>query len=202
MLPLGMVAATPLVRDAERDGEQHMLLRSVPWKSYQLLRATLDSPGLQMTYIEGALELMSPGRNHERWKTNIARLLELYCYRRGIDLRGYGSTTFEHEAAARAAEPDECYVIGQEMGEYPDLAIEVIHLSPLLDKLRVYATMKIGEVWVFRDGAFTVWQLVDDAYVTRPTSLILPDLDLALVARLAVREDITQALRELEGSLG
>jgi hypothetical protein len=47
--------------------EQRMLIHGVSWKDYVILREALDTPGLRMTYCEGALELMSPSRNHELW---------------------------------------------------------------------------------------------------------------------------------------
>lgn len=177
-----------------------MVLHCVPWSSYVAVRELLDSSGLQMTYIEGELELMSPSMHHELWKTNIARLVEHYAYLRRIKLTGYGSMTMQHEAAKRAAEPDECYVVDRTLqeGEYPDLAIEVIHRSPLLDKLDVYQAMHVDEVWVFRDGAFTVHGLTPQGYVLRPKNSFLPDLDLAVIARLAVADDLDAALRELD----
>ncbi len=54
------------------------------------------------------------------------------------------------------AEPDECYLIGKKLVDYPEVVLEVIHRSPLLNKLDVYLRFGVPEVWVFRDGAFTV----------------------------------------------
>ncbi len=177
-----------------------MVLHCVPWSSYVAVRELLDSSGLQMTYIEGELELMSPSLHHELWKTNIGRLIEHYAYLRRIKLTGYGSVTLQHEAAKRAAEPDECYVVDRKLqeGDYPDLAIEVIHKAPLLDKLDVYQAMRVDEVWVFRDGTFTVYGLTDQGYTARPHNTFLPDLDLAVIAALAVTDDLDDALRELD----
>ena len=132
-----------------------MLLRCVSWKEYVLVRDLLDGPGLRMTYVEGVLELMSPSREHELWKTNTARLLELFAHKKGIELYGYGSMTFKNKARERGAEPDECYVIGKTLAEYPELVIEVVHTTPLIDKLDVYSAFGIAEVWVFRNNAFT-----------------------------------------------
>src|SRR6266545_8355516 len=101
---------------AEVLGEQRMLIHGVSWKDYVILREALDTPGLRMTYCEGALELMSPSRAHELWKKTIARLIELYAFLRGLPLVGYGSTTFRREAKERGAEPDECWCVGALMG--------------------------------------------------------------------------------------
>lgn len=180
-----------------------MLLRNVAWKEYVIVRELMDRPGLRMTYLEGALELMSPSPEHELWKTNIARLVELYAHLRGIDLYGYGSTTFKKEARERGAEPDECYLVGAELRDYPEIVLEVIHTSPLLDKLDVYAVFGVAEVWVFKDGAFRLFALEPGSsrYAAAERSARLPGLDFALVARFAMRADTPRALREFEAAL-
>src|SRR5262249_50340558 len=159
------------------------------------MRDLLDSPGLRMTYAKGALELMSPSPEHELWKTNIARLVELFAHVKGLDLYGYGSTTFKKEAQERGAEPDECYLLGKKLADYPEIVLEVIHTSPLLDKLDVYRAFGVKEVWIFRNGAFTIHALEAGRgrYVVQPSSVLVPGLDFAVVARYAVREDSPQA---------
>ena len=179
------------------------MLLHASWKEYVVLRELLDTPGIRMTFSKGALEIMSPSPEHELWKTNIARLVELYAYLAGIDLRGYGATTFKKEAKDRGAEPDECYLVGRKLADYPEIVIEVIKTAPLLDKLDVYAAMAIPEVWIFRDGVLSVhaFDTATTSY-TAARSAFLPDLDMALVARFAMREDITLALREFEAASG
>jgi Uma2 family endonuclease len=188
---------------AKPPDEQRMLLH-VSWKEYVLLRDLLDGPGVRMTYARGALELMSPSKEHELWKKTIARLIEHFAYLRGIDLRGYGSTTFKKEAKELGAEPDECYLIGKKLTDYPEIVLEVVHRSPLLDKLDIYRGFGVPEVWVFQDGAFTI-HVLDAAsarYDARAISTIIPDLDFRVLARYALREDTLQALREFEKEVG
>jgi Uma2 family endonuclease len=193
-----MAAAVAFFNVAPVHEEQRMLLNAT-WKEYILLRDVMDSPSLRMTFLKGSLELMSPSPAHEMWKKNIARLVELYAHRRGIDLYGYGSATFKKEMAERGAEPDECYLIGEELRDYPHIILEVIHSSPLLNKLDVYASMGIREVWVFRDGVFWIYALATDgAYREQKASELIATLDFAMVARYAVRTDTPRALREFE----
>ena len=186
--------------------EQRMLLSNVSWKEYVLLRDLLDGPRLRMTYMEGELELMSPSPQHELWKKNIARFVELFAHVRRIDLYGYGNATFKKEAAERGAEPDECYVVGKKLADYPEIVLEVVHTTPLLNKLDVYRAFGIAEVWVFRSGAFTVCVLgttgaAAERYEVRTSSPRLPGLDFGALARFAVREDTPQALREFEAEI-
>ena len=61
--------------------DRRFVLYGVPWETYVTMRDTLDESGsnIRMTYLEGTLELMSPSRSHEDYKTLIARLLEAYA---------------------------------------------------------------------------------------------------------------------------
>ncbi len=198
MAAAASVSPTPLLGRAP--DEQRMLLRNVSWKDYVLLRDVLDGPAIRMTYLGGALELMSPSPEHELWKTNIARLVELYAHLRRIDLRGYGSTTFKSEAVQRGAEPDECYLIGKKLADFPDIVVEIIRTAPLLDKLAIYAALGVSEVWIFRDATFSIHVLdrASSKYAVVASSVLMPDLDFTVIARFATREDTAQALRELE----
>jgi Uma2 family endonuclease len=197
-----MAAVAPL-ETASPPAEQRMLLSNVSWKEYVLLRDLLDGPRLRMTYIQGELELMSPSPQHELWKKNIARLVELFAHVRRIDLYGYGNTTFKKEVAERGAEPDECYLVGKKLADYPEIVLEVVHTTPLLNKLDVYRAFGVAEVWVFRNGAFTVHVLDAAAgrYDVRASSPRMPGLDFGVLARFVVRDDTPQALREFEAAI-
>jgi Uma2 family endonuclease len=199
MAAVAKPATSPEVVAAVAAVEERMVIFGVSWKDYVLLRETLDTPGLRMTYCEGTLELLRTSRTHELNKVSIARLIELYAFLRDLPLIGYGSTTFRNEAKERGAEPDECYRVGSMMkdGEFPDIVLEVIHTNPILDKLHVYQGFGVPEVWLFRNGAFELYRLANDAYERIERSGFLPELDFALVAQLAVREDQHEALREL-----
>lgn len=197
-----MVAATsrfPHEVKAPSD-EPRILLHDVPWSTYVVLRDSIDSPGVRMTYLGGALEIMTPSRGHEVDKTQIARLLELFCLERDIPLFAYGSTTFRKEEQERGLEPDECYCRDADR-ELPDLALEVIATHGLLDKLDVYRGLGIREVWMFEAGAFTVVTLRAEGYVQIAASEIFPEIDLARIAHFAGQPDQHAALRAFRGEL-
>lgn len=202
-MSMTLAAPQPVVELPKELPEQRMLIYGVSWKDYVILREALDTPGLRMTYSEGVLELMSPSRTHELRKTTIARLVELYAFLRDLPLAGYGSTTFRNEAKERGAEPDECYRVGSLMrdGEIPDIALEVIHTSPLLDKLHVYSGLGVPELWIYENDGFKLYRLSETGYVPIERSVHLPELDFSLISDLAVREDQHQALRELRDRL-
>jgi Uma2 family endonuclease len=197
-----MAAATtlfPLHAPSDRE-EQRILLSNVPWSTYVVLRDSLESPGVRMTYLEGWLEIMSPSRAHEVGKKQIARLLELFCLERDIPLYGYGSTTFRKEEKERGLEPDESYCRGENR-EVPDVALEVIASHGALDKLDVYRELGIREVWLFEAGKFTVLALGGGQYAPIAKSAVLPEIDLARVAHYAQQEDQHAALRAFRAEL-
>src|SRR3974390_780366 len=131
-------ALSPAPQAQAGEPEQRFVLHGVPWNDYVALRELLDRPGLRMAYCKGTLELMSPSRDHERIKSRIARLLEMYALERDVPLDPEGSATYRHEAAERGLEPDECYFLLPRRGDYPDIAIEVVIASGGIDKLDIY----------------------------------------------------------------
>ena len=197
-----MAAAAPLfpVHRRSPSEEPRILLTGVPWSTYVVLRDTLTSAGTRMTYLKGALEIMSPSRDHEVDKKQIARLLELFCLERDIPLFGYGSTTFRREEKERGLEPDECYCRGEDR-EVPDIALEVIVTHGAIDKLDVYRGLGIREVWLFEAGVFRVLALRGDAYAEIPRSEVLPEVDLARIAHHASGSDQHAALRAFRDEL-
>lgn len=180
--------------------EQRILLNDVPWSTYVVLRDSLDSPGVRMTYLKGCLEIMSPSREHEVDKKQIARLIELFCLERDIPLFAYGSTTFRKEEKERGLEPDECYCRGADR-EVPDFALEVIVTHGAIDKLEVYRGLGVREVWVFETGAFRVLALRGERYEMVDGSEILPEIDLVQVARYTAEPDQHAALRAFRADL-
>jgi hypothetical protein len=55
----------------------------------------------------------------------------------------------------------------------------------------------VPEVWLFRNSAFELYRLAGDRYDRIERSGFLPELDFALLARLAVIEEQQDALDEL-----
>lgn len=193
-----MAAATPVPLEPIEE-EQRMLLPGVSWRAYVMLRESLDAPGLRMTFCEGVLELSSPSKEHERRKSLVGRLLEHYAIVQRLPLNAYGSTTFRLQGKEGGAEPDECYCFGRELeeGEFPDLVIEVLEKSPLLDKLHVYDGLAIPEVWLLRAGKVEVHRRKAlGGYEVSSRSGFLPDLDLELLVSFLDRRDQTAAVAE------
>ncbi len=196
-----MVAVAPLPRAA--DGDDRVRLDGIPWETYVALRDSLDEQGsnVRLTYLEGALEIMSPGGPHEISKKLLGRLIEAYAEERDLDLDGWGSTTYRDKVLARGLEPDECYVLGGPK-PVPDLAIEIVFSRPKIDKLAVYRGLGVGEVWVLREGRLTVHVLGPEGYAVRDRSALLPDLDLdLLLSFLQIDESQTRLVKRFRAAI-
>lgn len=179
----GNTTAPPL--PAPPGGDQIVVLRGIPWAQYDALcRSRTDTAGPRLAYLDGDLEIMSPGRRHETAKTVLARLLEIFALENRVSLNGFGSETFRKKAKKAGLEPDECYSIGHAR-KFPDLAIEVVETSGGVDKLEAYRRLGIREVWYLIDARIYVYSLEHGRYRLQNRSVVLPQIDLGEIARIA-----------------
>jgi Uma2 family endonuclease len=183
--------------------DQRVTMYGIAWAGYEAqlaLRGEASVP--RVAYLDGAMELMSPSRDHERLTSYIGRLIEAYALERGIDLSPYGSWTLRNADKAGGLEPDECYIVGSDQSaERPDLAIEVVWTSGGIDKLEIYRRLGIPEVWIWRDGVITVYALRDDAYAAVEHSAQLPGIDLRLLTSFLDHPTAMQAVRAFRKAL-
>ena len=155
-----------------------------------------------MAYLQGALEIMSPSKDHERIKSYIGMLIEAYALDAGLDFSPYGGWTLKNAPAEAGVEPDECYILGSDQDKpAPDLAIEVVWTSGGINKLEIYRRLGIGEVWFWKDDAIRVYRLVGGRFEEGERSGVFPDLDLALLTSLLDRPTALQAVRALREAL-
>lgn len=203
MAPLPDTLST--VRPSRVSGQRFLLL-DADWETYQSVRAAMGDRPVHVTYDRGRLELMAPSDLHERFKKLIDRMLLVIAEEWGIPLRSQGSMTFHNETLDRGLEPDECYYIQSESAVRgrdeidpesdppPDLAIEVDISSSSLNRLEIYAALRVSEVWRFDGESLFVLILgADGAYRAARESLAIRGLVPAdLVAHLARRNDVDE----------
>jgi Uma2 family endonuclease len=200
------MTAQILTQSTTPPAEQRLLLEGVSWQQYETLLATLgdDFPNLRLSYLEGTLEIMTTSPEHEELKKMISMLLEAYFQETRTRFHAIGSATFRKAMKLRGLEPDECYCLEQKK-EFPDLAIEVVLTSGIIDKLDIYRGLGVAEVWQWRDGKFVIYHLRTDGYEQMEQSELLPDLDVQRLANYvnpAEQFDAVMAYRELIRSLG
>lgn len=169
--------------------EQHFLLSDVDWRTYVAFGDLLGERPVRLTYDRGSMELMTLSRAHERVKHLLVLLLAVLAEELGIEMDGGGSMTFRKEAAGRGLEPDECYWIQNEarvrgkaeidlaVDPPPDLAIEIEISRSVLNRLAIYAELRVAEVWRHDGEALHVLLLgADGQYSESAHSHALPFL--------------------------
>jgi Uma2 family endonuclease len=188
--------------DEDEDlGDQRIVLHGISYDDYVTMNDLfVDRSGVRFAYLDGTLEIMSPGRRHEVIKKGFARLFELYALETGIPIYGYGELTTRAECEKAGLEPDECYYVGKshrgyaDLGRPPDLAIEIVDRNAMR-KIEIYRRLRVREVWVVENGRITINALWGERYIVRPASKWFPDLDVALLAEYAGLDDQDDAVR-------
>ncbi len=182
--------------------DQRLVTYGVPWSHYETQLALRgERPVPRIAYLEGALELMGPSKDHERIKSYIGRLIEAYALERDIDLSPYGSWTLKSTPKQSGSEPDECYLVGDQNRDTPDLAIEVVWTSGGIDKLEIYRRLGVGEVWFWKDSQIQVHVLRDERYERVDGSELFPDLDVNLLCSFLDRPTALQAVKAFREQL-
>jgi Uma2 family endonuclease len=190
-------------REVPPGADQRVIMYGVPWSGFEAQLALRgDASGPRIAYLDGALELMSPSRDHERIKSFIGCLIEAYALERSIDLSPDGSWTLRNAPKASGIEPDECYIVGSDQrAERPDLAIEVDWTSGGIDKLEIYRRLELTEVWTWRDGAIEIRVLRAGSYERIDHSTTFPGLDVQLLASFLEHPTAMQAVRAFRAAL-
>lgn len=123
-------------------------LTKVNWLSYQNLSESLgDISWCRISYANETLELMAPGRNHERISDRISQLIMAYGDEYDLDYFALRSTRITKEGQI-SKEPDVSFAIGADK-QKPDLAVEVNYTSGKIDDLEIYRRLEIKEVWMW-----------------------------------------------------
>lgn len=175
---------------AEQYAERFVILENVSWETYQRLQAEHpDSAGPRFSYDQGRLQLMTLGPIHEETNRTLEQLVEIVAEETGVELRRFGSTTFDREDLTKGFEPDSCFYI-QHLGAIgrkrkidirvdppPDLVIEIDISSDSLNKFPIFAAVGVPEVWRFDGKAVAILKLENGEYVKAEHSLALPLLD-------------------------
>lgn len=177
-----------------------------PWSHFKGLQNWAgQTPGLKIAYLDGAIQLMTTGKPHERVKKLMAILIEAYCFERGIRFFPSGNATCEAEEKGASFNPDESYCFEMDK-DYPDLGIEVVFTSGGLDKLEKYRRFSVAEVWFWQRNCLAIYHLIStaaDVSVYQPAnrSLWLPDLDIALLERCVQLEEAGEARSQFLAAL-
>jgi Uma2 family endonuclease len=132
----------------------------VDWRTYsRLLRVFAERPAIRLTYDRGLLEIMSPLPEHETDTRFLGRFVIALTEELGLPIKEGGSMMMRRRRRQRGLEPDGCFWINNEpavrgkrhidlrVDPPPDLAVEVDVTSSSLDRMSIYASLGVPEVW-------------------------------------------------------
>lgn len=172
--------------------EQRFVLSGMDWPAYVAFSDLLGERHVRVTYDRGELEFMTLSPEHERSKKLLARFVETLTEELNVDIASYGSMTCRREDLERGLEPDECYWIANETlvrgrteidlatDPPPDLVLEVEVSRSALDRMDLYARLRVPEVWRWNGQTLRIFLLqADGHYAESDKSLAFPFLPLA-----------------------
>jgi Uma2 family endonuclease len=167
--------------------DRRVIIEGVSWGTYERLRADFgDSHATRLSFDQGTLEIRAPSLAHKRHAHLLVQSVEILAEIRAMDLIGSGSTTFKREDVARGFKPDaSCYIqhaadvrgnreIALHHDPPPDLVIAIDITYPALDKLPIYATLGVPEVWRYAEQRVIIYQRRAGRYAIVDTSTVLP----------------------------
>jgi Uma2 family endonuclease len=145
-------------------------ITNTTWSEY----IALDLPSKRVSFRNGVITIVSPGRNHEMFGDYIRSIIWAYCRKNNLALFPYNQTTLKEEGK-EAKEPDVAYCFDVDKDK-PDLAVEVNLTSGSIDDLTKYQYLKIAEVWLWEDNKIKFFVYQTDGYLELTTSSFLPNL--------------------------
>ena len=168
----------------------------VSWETYERLLADDEERRVpRMTYDQGVLELVTPSLPHEKDALTIARIVDIVAAIIGVPILSAGGTTYRRNDLERGFEPDASFYIQNEaqvrdrsgidlsVDPPPDVVLEMEMSRSALDKLPLFASMGIPEVWRCDGQRVTIFILEQDRYRESSNSLALPVLTSDILTR-------------------
>jgi Uma2 family endonuclease len=140
------------------------------WAEY----ISLDLPSKRVSFRNGVITIVSPGRNHELIGDYIRLIILAYCRNLNIPVFTYNQTTLKEEGK-EGKEPDVAYCFGTDKDK-PDLAVEINLTSGSINDLTKYQYLKIGEVWLWEQNKIRLFVYRESGYLELTTSTSLPSL--------------------------
>ena len=182
----------------------YQLLHGVPWHTYEFFLDVLEGRHLRITFDQGDLEIMTLSHEHEFSRTLLGDLIRVLTMELNIPIHSGGSTTFRNVLRQRGLEADECYWIQNERlmrgkkdfdidaDPPPDLAVEVEVTQSALPRMKIYAALRVPEVWRFDGESLRVFLLATNSgYKESTTSQAIPLVSIKEIERFLRERETT-----------
>ena len=154
-------------------------------------------PWVKLSFFAGAIEILMPGFQHEKFSEIIGYLVTTFLLTQGIRFYPSGSMTQEKMGEA-STQADKSFCLGKPK-LIPDLSIEVVYTSSGLTKLPKYRALGVSEIWFWEDGTLRLYHLRENGYEEVIQSQLsgLEKLDIDLLKRsiLIGETDLAEAVK-------
>ncbi len=188
---------------------QYMLLDSVSWETYERLLREAGERHVRMTYDRGDLEIMTLSFAHEHFGELLASFVLVVAMELSIPFTSGGSTTLRKRIQRKGLEPDKCFWFAHERqmrgkskwkalkDPPPDLALEIEISRSALNRMKIYAALRVPEVWRCNRKMLRVYRLnKKGAFEPQNGSLVFPFLPMAELHKfLRLEEDQLSVLK-------
>ncbi len=173
-------------------GEQRVLLYNVSWQLFQYMLTELgENRSTRLAYDDGTLEIMTPLLPHEHYKRLIEKMIDCLVEELNLNLKSIGSMTCKRNEIAKGLEPDSGFYIQNEQlvrhskqidlnqDPPPDLMLEMDFSNSSLNKMSIYLSLEVPELWQYIRGELHIYQLQAGKYIPLHYSPTFANLPLA-----------------------
>jgi Uma2 family endonuclease len=177
----------PPVAKPRRKRGRAVRISNVSWDDYEKLTEVFaERPALRLTYDNEELEIMVPSLGHDFGDRFLADLVPVLTRAFKLPYRPGGSVTMKLKKKLKGIEGDDVFWLANAarlagvtdldltIHPPPDLAIEVDVSHSSMNRLRIYAKIRVPEVWRLDGDTLTFHVLVGKKYEVRSHSLTFP----------------------------
>jgi Uma2 family endonuclease len=213
-MPLPAIPAAPSVPSpvpevSPEPAEHRFVIRGIDWAAYKKIAEALPDRRFHMAFDGENLELMTISSIHSSCSRLLYLLVVILTEELALPRRSVGDMTCERDDVERAAEPDDSFYIANEsrvrgkdpidlnVDPPPDLSVEVEITRSSLQRMKIYAKLKVPEYWRCDGETVRFYHLrADGEYEEVERSLSFPFLTAADLSRF-----VQQRLQQDENSL-
>ena len=194
---------------SSRNAEKRIFIPGAPWELYEAFVDLLpERSPVRASYDGKDLEIMVTGPLHDDFADLLDAFFKAVAGSLGIRFKPQGQTTWKRPEIRKGIECDRCYYLdpaklraalaaresaSNDVSEYPnpDLAIEVDISRPQADRISIYESMTLAEVWIFDGTKLSILKLGESGrYQESEASQFLP-IKATQVPRWILEEDLT-----------
>ena len=169
--------------------EQRVVLHDVSWETYLHLLADNEERTVpRISYDRGVMELVTPSMPHDEYARTIEAIVRIVTALLNIPIRSSGGTTFRRDDLERGFEADASFYVQNEerirgqrdvelmVDPPPDIVLEMEMSRSAMNKLPLFASMGVPEVWRCDGERVHILVLEGESYRETPRSSAVPVL--------------------------